>query len=339
MSETRDAASAGSRWRRWAGAIALVVIGSAAVQLLVHGLFMGAGMPVRHVISGLLQALIVLVPVAMYLGWRRAAEREAAISRRLRDSEALREDLVNMLIHDLKGPAVTTGLALNALAQSESVSTGRTKDDEELLQIARDSAGRLEHMIGDMLDAATAEADALRLDVDDVDLAALARAAIEEVTIQAKERKIHVRGPAQEEATPLRADEQRIRRVIDNLLLNAVKFTPSEGNVEVTVASSEEEAQLTVRDSGLGVPHHVQEHIFDKYRQAEISSGNRMSVGLGLAFCRLIVEAHGGRIWVNSNPGQGSAFTFVLPLKGPARKKGQPKGKSERSTSRPLRIE
>ena len=303
---------------------------------------MDAGMPVRHVISGLLQAVIVLVPVAMYLGWRRAAEREADVSRQLRDSEALREDLVNMLIHDLKGPAVTTGLALNALAQSESSRMGRTENDEELLQIARNSVGRLEHMIGDMLDAATAEADALRLDVGDVDLAALARAAVEEAAIHSEERKVHVRGPTREEAIALRADQQRIRRVIDNLLLNAVKFTPAEGNVEITVASSEEEAQLTVRDSGRGVPRHVQEHIFDKYRQAEISSGNRMSVGLGLAFCRLIVEAHGGRIWVNSVPGQGSAFTFALPLKGPeeqAHKKGLPARRGERNTSHPLRIE
>ena len=339
MSEARDVGTAGGRWRRWAGAIGLAVLASAAIQFLLHGLFMDAGMVTRHVVSGFLQVLIVLIPVVMYFGWRRAAEREADVSRRLRDSEALREDLVNMLIHDLKGPAVTTGLALNALAQSESASRDRTEEDGELLQIARSSVTRLEHMIGDMLDAASAEADALRLDVGDTDLTALVRAAIQEAALHSEERKVEVRGPTRTEAIPLRADEQRIRRVIDNLLLNAIKFTPADGNVEVSVASGEEEAQVTVRDSGTGVPRHAQEHIFDKYRQAEISSGKRMSVGLGLAFCRLVVEAHGGRIWVNSNPGRGSSFMFALPLKGPARKKGQPKGKSERSTSRPLRIE
>ena len=107
------------------------------------------------------------------------------------------------------------------------------------------------------------------------------------------------------------------------------------------MTSGEDDAQVTVKDSGPGVPRHVQQHIFDKYRQAEISSGNRMSVGLGLAFCRLIVEAHGGRIWVSSAPSQGSAFTFALPLEGPSgplHKKGQRGWKNRESTSQLLRI-
>jgi signal transduction histidine kinase len=248
---------------------------------------------------------------------------------------------VNMLINDLMGPAVTTGLALNALARSESAGPHRTDEDEELLQIARDGVTRLEHMIGDMLDAAAAEADALRLTVDDVDLAALARTAVHEVAVHAKDRKVNVRGPSVQEVIPIRADEQRIRRVIDNLLLNAVKFTPPASEVAISVTSDDEEAQVTVRDSGPGVPRHVQEHIFDKYRQAEISSGKRMSVGLGLAFCRLVVEAHGGRIWVDSNPGRGSAFMFTLPLDGPRdsiHRKGEGEWKSRRDRSHLLRI-
>ncbi|MFH1501845.1 MAG: ATP-binding protein [Candidatus Eisenbacteria bacterium] len=325
MSEARDPVSVRGRWLRWAGAIALVVVGSATVQFLLHGFLMGTEMLIRHIVSGLLQAVIVLVPVIMYLGWRRAAEREADVSRKLRVSERLREDLVNMLIHDLKGPAVTAGMALNALARSESANADRGEQDGELLQIARDSVGRLEHMIGDMLDAATAEAGALSLNIGDIDLASLARAAVQDIALQSEERKIHVRGPSLKDVIPLRADEQRVRRVIDNLLLNAVKFTPADGDVEVLVASSDEEAQVTVRDSGPGVPRHVREHIFEKYGQADDSSGDRMSVGLGLAFCRLVVEAHGGRIWVDFEPGHGNAFTFALPLQGPQdpiRKKG-----------------
>jgi len=182
-------------------------------------------------------------------------------------------------------------------------------------------------MIGDMLDAATAEADALRLDVADVDLTALVRAAIEDVALHSEERKVRVHGPEQQEAIALQADGQRVLRVMDNLLLNAVKFTPPEGNVEVSVTSDDEEARVTVKDSGVGVPRHLQAHIFDKYRRAEAASGNRMSVGLGLAFCRLIVEAHGGRIWVESEPGRGSAFTFALPLEGPRGAGGEKGGR------------
>jgi len=103
-----------SKRRAWVGAAVVAVVAAAAIQLLLHELFMSANMVVQHVVSGLLQAVVIAVPVVMYVGWRRAAEREAAAARRLRESEALRSDLVNMLIHDLKGPAVTTGLALSA---------------------------------------------------------------------------------------------------------------------------------------------------------------------------------------------------------------------------------
>ena len=223
-----------------------------------------------------------------------------------------------MLIHDLTGPAVTTGMALNALARSETANTARTVEDLELLRIARDGVSRLEHMIGDMLDVAAAEAGGLRLNVSRVDLAALARAAVQETALRAEEGRIDVRGPSSAEAVPVEADAQRLRRVIDNLLANAVRFTPAHGSIDVSVASSAGEAVVTVRDSGPGVPHEQRERIFDTYGQAGTASGGRMSVGLGLAFCKLVVEAHGGRIWVETAPGQGSAFSFVLPLKDSA---------------------
>lgn len=110
------------------------------------------------------------------------------------------------------------------------------------------------------------------------------------------------------------ADSEKIRRVVHNLLDNALKYTPRGGTVRASAAETEHEVLVAVRDSGEGIPEHLRERIFDKFAQAEAArEGRRLSVGLGLAFCRLALEAHGRRIWVDSVPGAGSTFTFALP--------------------------
>jgi signal transduction histidine kinase len=110
------------------------------------------------------------------------------------------------------------------------------------------------------------------------------------------------------------ADMDMIHRVLINLLENAIKYTPADGRITISARKEEEHVLIEVSDSGPGIATSDQQRIFEKY--ARIRRGSRSKgIGLGLAFCRLAVEAHGGKIWVESEPGQGSSFLFTLPLR------------------------
>jgi signal transduction histidine kinase len=110
-------------------------------------------------------------------------------------------------------------------------------------------------------------------------------------------------------------DERRIRQVIFNLLSNAVKFTPSGGRVELKSARLDGEVQVSVIDTGPGIATEDQERIFEEFQQTEAGAGQHEGTGLGLALSKRLVELHGGRIWVDSEPGNGSAFVFTLPTR------------------------
>ena len=110
------------------------------------------------------------------------------------------------------------------------------------------------------------------------------------------------------------ADERRIRQVVFNLLSNAVKFTPAGGSVEVRSAQVDSEVQISIADTGPGIASEDQERIFEEFQQTEVGIEQREGTGLGLALSKRLIELHGGRIWVESASGEGSTFTFTLPL-------------------------
>jgi len=111
-------------------------------------------------------------------------------------------------------------------------------------------------------------------------------------------------------------DEDLIERVLDNLIYNAFKYTETDGHIEVNVRIQDRSLLIEIRDDGQGIPDEYHERIFDKFVQVTSANGEplRKGTGLGLAFCRLAIEAHGGKIWVDSEPEQGSVFSFTLPL-------------------------
>jgi signal transduction histidine kinase len=168
------------------------------------------------------------------------------------------------------------------------------------------------------------EAGQLRLESMELDARRVVQTSLQQVSMLAQNKGILLKNEVVSSGSPqlplLRADEDKIRRTLTNLLGNAIKFTPSGGTVTLLVGPQQEAEAVTgvwfaVADTGEGIPHEAFGRIFEKFGQVESrQSGRNMSTGLGLTFCKMAVEAHGGRIWVESEPGQGSKFQFVIPL-------------------------
>jgi signal transduction histidine kinase len=240
------------------------------------------------------------------------------VNERLRASEALREDLTNMLVHDLKNPLVAASMALQLYRRrrlaAKDASPQERQEQEQLLDVAGESNERLRRLIEDILDVARAEAGEMPLDREKVDLAEVVRQAVQGAApaLERGDRALAEFYPV--EPLTVEIDAAKIRRVVDNLLDNALKYSPPEGHLQVRVEQRDARALVSVHDDGQGIAPEMQ-HIFDKFGQAEAAhSVRRMSFGLGLAFAKLAVEAHGGSIWVESEPEQGTTFTFSLPL-------------------------
>jgi len=176
-------------------------------------------------------------------------------------------------------------------------------------------------MINDLLDISKMEDGSLRLDYSDVVPAEVVNHAVQQVASLARDKNLTLAIHLAPDLPPLPADEDKLRRTLVNLLGNAVKFTPEEGTITVSTSLIQADSisqfpavLFSVADTGEGIPKEAFERIFEKFGQVETrKSGRKMSTGLGLTFCKMAVEAHGGRIWVESELGKGSVFSFVIP--------------------------
>jgi signal transduction histidine kinase len=297
------------------GAVAVALVTAGIAQALLRNLFFDLQIIDGRVIAVVFHLIVVIAPVVFFLAWRITVERKVRLEAMLRDSEALREELTSMLVHDLKNPVVSAGLALGALSASEHIESAGSDEEKELLAIARESLTRLEKMIGDLLDIARAEAGEIPLSSEEVDLGELVRNAVRESSVQFSDARIELAIDVPDHALCARVDRDRIRRVIDNLQANAIRSTPAGGRIAVRVVGDGREAVITIADNGSGIPESIRERLFEKFGQVQASrEGQRMSAGLGLYYCKLVVDAHGGRIWVESSEGRGSVFGFALPL-------------------------
>ncbi len=238
--------------------------------------------------------------------------------------ERLRQDLSAMLYHDMRGPLGNVYSSVQALRRL--LGDGVDSHVKTLLQVAERSERQVRRLIDSLLDIQGLEEGKKLLNRANTALNALVETAVEQVKPQADDSKIQMRFALADDLPALYIDQDMIERVIINLLDNAIKYSPSGGNITISTATSGGEVYFRVKDSGPGIPPEAQLVIFDKFarvRQRNMPHG----VGLGLAFCKLAVEAHGGRIWVRSN-GVGSTFTFALPVRAPATGELPPLGAS-----------
>ncbi|MBV9865573.1 MAG: response regulator [Abitibacteriaceae bacterium] len=232
---------------------------------------------------------------------------------RLRELEALRDSLTSMIVHDLRTPLTSFIGGL----ESMTVMGDLNEDQSECLDIALTGGYTLLGMINDLLDISKMESGLLQLEYNEIEIMALLQRSVNQVAALASNKNLSLIVEDCPDLPQLKADQEKLERTLTNLLGNAIKFTPTGGTVTAKVDASHEPQMLlfSVIDTGEGIPDTAFERIFDKFGQVETrQSGRKLSTGLGLTFCKMAVEAHNGRIWVESELGQGSKFSFLIPL-------------------------
>lgn len=233
--------------------------------------------------------------------------------RQLRELEALRDNLVHMIVHDLRAPVMGISLAAGLLEEANT-DVERT----ELVRGITAAAAGIQHMIANLLDISKMESGAMPVNRTGCDLDALVRRTIDEFQYILEDRTLAVHW--QPGGCPtVSADESMIQRVIANLLGNAARFSPEGETIQITCHRDADGAvRISVSDRGPGIPMAFQEKIFEKFGQLEARKSRQLpTTGLGLAFCKLAVEAHGGDIGVFSEPGNGATLWFTIPEEAP----------------------
>ena len=239
----------------------------------------------------------------------RKIEELSALNACLQNMDQMRVELLTMVSHDLHTPLTAIKGSLEVLLH-EVVGVELSR---ELLGIAQKNADRLFRMVSDILDLARIEAGRFRRRRESFDVVTLLRGTIDRLRQMAQEREITVTLTAPDDLTAVSGDTLRMEQVFTNLLGNAIKFTPHGGEIDVTVIDTGPELLVEVRDSGVGIPKEHLDRIFDRFYRVPMPTGSEVEgTGLGLSICKAVVEEHGGRIWVESQVGRGSAFFVTI---------------------------
>jgi PAS domain S-box-containing protein len=227
-----------------------------------------------------------------------------------KDLDALREDLAAMIYHDLRSPLANIVSSLEVLS---SMINEQDESAHSILGIASHSTARIQRLVDSLLDLNRLEAGQPVADQKLADPIALVHQALKDVSPASDGRRQVLTANTPERLPFLWVDAGMCHRVLINLIENAIKFTPTEGNIEVGVKKEGEWLEFWVRDNGPGILPADQERIFEKFTRLR-GKNKPGGLGVGLAFCRLAVQGHGGRIWVKSQDGKGATFHFTLPL-------------------------
>ena len=215
--------------------------------------------------------------------------------------------------HDLKNPMSKALLLVDQLLQQESEATS-PDGRKQVARKIRDSIHRMLGIVQGLMDTAVYESEHITLRRKPTDLANLVRFVMEDNRVYAASKRIHLQGFLPPEAVLLEADEPRLREAVDNLVNNAIKFSPLDRTVEITVSSAEQQVLIQVRDHGPGLTEEDLASVFTPYqRLSAIPTAGEISIGIGLSIVKQMVELHGGRVWAESRPGDGAAFFLELP--------------------------
>ena len=239
--------------------------------------------------------------------------------------ERTKADFMAMLIHDMRSPIGGVSSILELLEEPLLRGEPVQEVHRELLTSAEEATRRLLHLINDMLDLSKYEAGKMNLNREYIHIGKIAERIINQMHPQFKQKGINVELGIENDLPPISADANKISQVFSNILSNALKFTSSGGNVHIDInkiqesTSASECVQTAISNSGIGIQPQELTTLFERYKQGLASEiVQAKGTGLGLAICKLIVEAHNGRITAESDPGKLTVFRFTLPVNPPA---------------------
>jgi PAS domain S-box-containing protein len=237
----------------------------------------------------------------------------ARLYRAALQATGMRDQVLGVVAHDLRNPLSTISLHASALGRARQQPERRDQKHKQAIERA---TGRMNRLIQDLLDVVVLEAGHLRVVKSELSPNDLLAEAVETQRALAAATSIELRLDAAPDVPPILGDRERLLQVFANLIGNALKFTEAGGEVTAGVTAGESSALFWVADTGRGLTPAELARVFDRFWQASARSG-RLGAGLGLPITKGIVEAHGGRIWVESTPGEGSTFFFSIPLAAP----------------------
>ncbi len=226
-----------------------------------------------------------------------------------------REDLTRMIVHDLRSPLTAINTSMKLLTEMIPPGDALGRSIQKTTDVSQRALRKLLNLVDSLLDIAKMESGTVTLDTEQHDLRPIAESVRIELSPLAEELNIAVDIDIPESFPLLAIDGNKIERVLLNLVDNALKFTPVDGQVQIRACGQSDNMVLIhVIDNGPGVPDDYKVRIFERFQQIDQGRSHRRGTGLGLTFCRLAVEAHGGKIWIEDNPAGGSIFAFTLPI-------------------------
>ncbi|MBK7450082.1 MAG: HAMP domain-containing protein [Anaerolineales bacterium] len=237
------------------------------------------------------------------------AARFNQMASQLEQVETMRRQLIGDVTHELRTPLTSIKGYMEGLVDGVLPASAETFD-----QIHHE-ADRLSRLVDDLQELSRVESKAYSLDVRPITVSSLVQTLLKRLSPQATAKRISLRSDLPADLEPVLADEDRITQVLVNLAANAIQYTPEGGEVVVSAVRRENEIQISVKDSGIGIPAEHLENLFTRFYRVDKSRSRNAGggSGIGLTIARHLVEAHGGRIWAESvGEGQGSTFTFSL---------------------------
>lgn len=230
---------------------------------------------------------------------------------RLKELDRLKTEFVMAASHELRTPLTSMGMSIDLLL--ENAKQKLNEKEQQLLLVAHEELERLKALVSNLLDLSKIEAGKMEMDLERVSPQVLCEKAVAVMKPQADEKEVELSIKSADGVPDVQADANKITWVLINLVSNALRYTSAGGYVRVIAEQAGAQVHFSVRDNGTGIPYEFQPKVFDKFVQLKTDKTMGGS-GLGLAISKEIVRAHGGAIWVESTPGEGSTFTFTLPV-------------------------